>query len=214
MEWHILMMFFVAMLAITNPIGNVAIFISLVANTTIAHQRKTAITASVAIFLIFIIVVWTGSWILAFFGITPAAFETAGAIIIFLLGLSMLNAHDNKAGHSSMHHTEEEEKAAKKKVSVAVVPMAIPLVAGPGAITTIIIHTHILKTFIDKVFISVTCAVLSLILFVCFYFSSVISKLVGVNGIKIATRIMGIILSAIAIQMLSEGIVGLFAGRF
>lgn len=214
MDWHIMMTFFVAMLAITNPIGNLAIFISLVSDSPIPEQKKTALSASLAILIIFIVVVWTGSWILNFFGITPAAFETAGGIIILLLGISMLNAHDNKSGHSSMHHTEAEQKAAKKKDSVAVVPMAIPLVAGPGAITTIIIHTHIMKTVMDKLMISATCVVLSVILFVCFYFANVINKAVGVNGIKIATRIMGIVLAAIAIQMLSEGIVALFAGRF
>lgn len=214
MNWHMVMTFFIAMIAITNPIGNLAIFISLVSGSSVKEQKKTALGASVAILIIFILVVWTGSLILAFFGITASAFETAGGIIILLLGISMLNAHNNQSGHSSMHHTDEEQKAAKKKDSVAVVPMAIPLVAGPGAITTIIIHTHIMKTVIDKLIISGICVVLAVIIGVCFYFANVINKVVGVNGIKIATRIMGIVLSAIAVQMLAEGIVGLFAGRF
>lgn len=202
------------MLAITNPIGNLAIFISLVSGRSLKEKKKTAINAAFAIFIILVIIVWAGTYVLSFFGISPAAFETAGAIIILLLGLSMLHGHDDKVGHSSMHHSEEEQKSARKKDSVAVVPLAIPLVAGPGAITTIIIHTHALHSLMDKVVVSGICAILSIILFVCFYFSNIISKIVGVNGIKIATRIMGIVLSAIAIQMLSGGIIGLFAGKF
>lgn len=212
MDWTVYLTLFIALLAITNPIGNLAIFIALVSDISPAMQRKTAIQAGLAIFVILAIVTWVGPFLLAFFGISSSAFETAGALIIILLGLSMLNGHDHAAGHSAMHHTPDEAKAAKQKESVAVVPLAIPIVAGPGAITTLIVHTHATASIFDKMIVTVLCAILAMILFLCFYFSSWIQKYVGVNGIKVATRIMGLILVAIAFQMLGDGLKHLLPG--
>jgi len=204
--------FFVAMLAIMNPVGNLAIFIGLTARKSAKSQRSIALSSAIAIFVILLLVVWLGDAILSFFGITAAAFETAGALVIILLGLSMLRGHDSKAGHSHLHHSEEEDKAAKSKDSVAVVPLAIPIVAGPGAITTIIIHAHQIHSVMDKAIVSGICFGLSLILYIAFFFAAPINRVVGVNGIKIATRIMGLILTAIAFQMLGDGLKLLLPG--
>lgn len=212
MDWSIYMTFFVAMLAIMNPIGNLAIFIGLTSSLSKAEQHKLALHSALAIFVILLIVVWIGALMLSFFGISPAAFETAGALVIILLGLSMLHGHDNDSGHSSMHHSQDEQKAAVAKDSIAVVPLAMPIVAGPGAITTIIIHTHALNSVFDKVIVSGLCLSLSVILFISFYFASNVNRVIGVHGVKIATRIMGLILMAIAFQMLGSGLKALLPG--
>ncbi len=212
MNFAALFSFFIAMLAITNPIGNLAIFIGLVSDQTAQQQKQTARAAAIAIFVILILVTWVGNYLLEFFGISAAAFETAGALIIILLGLSMLKGHDNSQGHSALHHTAAEDAAAKMKKSIAVVPLAIPIVAGPGAITTIIIHAQQLNSVLDKVGVSIICAIISVILFICFYFSSRIHRLLGENGVKIATRVMGLILTAIAFQMLGQGLIKLLPG--
>ena len=200
-----LVTFTVAMLAITNPIGNLAIFASLTAGKSEDNKKKAAFIAGLAIAIILIIVIWTGDHILDAFGISTPAFETAGGLIIALMGLSMLHAKT-----SEIHHTKGEHEEAKTKESVAVVPIAIPLVAGPGAITTIIVHSHQFGTAADRLYVSLICIGLALILWICFYFSAPVSRLLGVSGINIVTRIMGIILTAIAFQMIAEGLKGLF----
>ncbi|MEQ9619543.1 MAG: MarC family protein [Deltaproteobacteria bacterium] len=199
--------FAVAMLAITNPIGNLAIFAGLTGDKTAEEKKKTAFVAGLAILIILIIVTWSGELILKAFGINIAAFETAGGLIIALIGLSMLHAKT-----SGIHHSPEEHEEAKTKDSVAVVPIAIPIVAGPGAITTIVVQVQKSGTIEDKIVITVVSIAISLLLWLCFYFSGPVSRLLGVTGINIVTRIMGIILAAIAFQMLASGLRTLFPG--
>lgn len=199
--------FTIAMLAITNPIGNLAIFASLTSDKSLEEKKHTAFIAGVAILIILIIVTWTGDLLLKAFGIDIASFETAGGLIIALMGLSMLHAKT-----SEIHHTKDEHEDAKTKQSIAVVPIAIPLVAGPGAITTIIVSTNTFSTIEDKVFITCVSIAISLILWFAFYFSAPVSRLLGVSGINIVTRIMGIILTAIAIGMMASGFKALFPG--
>lgn len=199
--------FVIAMLAITNPIGNMAIFASLTGDKTLQEKKHSALIAGIAILIILIIVTWSGDLILKAFGIDIASFETAGGLIIALMGLSMLHAKT-----SSIHHSKDEADDAKTKTSVAVVPIAIPLVAGPGAITTIVVNTHTYSTIDDKLIISGISIVLGLILWIAFYFSAPVSKLLGVSGINIVTRIMGIILTAIAFGMMASGFKALFPG--
>jgi multiple antibiotic resistance protein len=199
--------FIIAMLAITNPIGNMAIFAGLTGDKTLEEKRHSALIAGIAILIILIIVTWSGNLILEAFGIDIASFETAGGLIIALMGLSMLHAKT-----SPIHQNPDEAEDAKTKTSVAVVPIAIPLVAGPGAITTIVVSTHSYPTIEDKVIISAVSIVLGLILWGAFYFSAPVSKLLGVSGINIVTRIMGIILTAIAFGMMASGFKALFPG--
>ena len=202
-----LVTFAIAMLAITNPIGNLAIFASLTGDKTPEEKKKTAFTAGVAITIILIVVTWTGGLLLRAFGIDIASFETAGGVIIALMGISMLHAKT-----SPIHHTQEEQDDAKTKTSVAVVPIAIPIVAGPGAITTIIVNTHQYQTIEDKVMISGVCILIAVLLWLCFFFSAPVSRMLGVSGIKIVTRIMGIVLASIAFGMITSGLKALLPG--
>lgn len=199
--------FIIAMLAITNPIGNMAIFASLTGDKTLSEKRKTALVAGVAILIIFILVTWSGDLLLRAFGIDIASFETAGGLIIALMGISMLQAKT-----SPIHHSEEDQKAAEVKTNVAVVPIAIPIVAGPGAITTIVVNTHQYSSFDDKLIISVVSVVIALALWIAFYFSAPVSRLLGPSGVNIVTRIMGIILASIAFGMMASGFKALFPG--
>jgi multiple antibiotic resistance protein len=204
--------FFVAMIAIMNPIGNLAIFVTLVSDRSIEEQKDQAKWSAVAVLIILLLVTWLGNYILGFFGISDAAFETAGALIIILLGLSMMRGHDSQSGQNAMRCTEEEKVVALTKESISVVPVAIPIVAGPGAMTTIIIHSSQFPTLLDKGIISLICVALALIIYMAFSFSAQVSRVLGFIGIKIATRVMGLILVAIAFQMLGSGLVKLLPG--
>jgi multiple antibiotic resistance protein len=119
----------------------------------------------------------------------------------------MLHSHT-----SSMAHKEEEGEEAKLKESIAVVPMAIPIVAGPGAITTVINTTNQFPSIYDRLLISGICLGVTVVLWLCLRFAAPISKRLGVTGINLVTRIMGMVLTALAFQMLAAGLKELLPG--
>ncbi|MEM7223520.1 MAG: MarC family protein [Pseudomonadota bacterium] len=199
--------FAIAMLTITNPVGNLAIYAGLTGDNTASERRHMALIAGIAIAVILVLVVWLGDFIMLAFGLTVGGFETAGGIIILLLGLSMLHSKT-----SAMSHTKEEHDEAVGKNSVAVVPMAIPIVAGPGAITTVIVQTQKFDDVGDKAMITAICLGIAVLLWLAFAVAGPVSRLLGVAGVSIVTRIMGMILSAIALQMLANGMKALLPG--
>jgi multiple antibiotic resistance protein len=200
--------FAVAMLAVTNPIGNLAIFAGLTASRSEAERRATAVTCAVAVLILFLAVTWVGDLILKGFGITLPAFEGAGGLIVLLLGLSMLHSKT-----SPMHHTQAEADEAESKDSIGVVPMAIPIVAGPGALTTIIIQGSKFPDLASRVEMSLVGLGISVLILGAFLASSVISRWLGTAGINIVTRIMGIILAAIGVGMIGSAAKGMLAGH-
>lgn len=199
--------FAIAMIAVTNPIGNLAIFASLTAGRPDAERRATAVTCAIAVLVIFLVVTWAGNLILKAFGITVPAFEGAGGLIVLLLGLSMLHSKT-----SAMHHTKAEADEAQEKDSIGVVPLAIPIVAGPGALTTIIIQGSKYPTIADRIEMSLVGAGISVLILVAFLSSTMISRWLGTAGINIVTRIMGIILAAIGVDMIGHAVKGMLAG--
>jgi multiple antibiotic resistance protein len=212
MDWHVYLNLFVALIVITNPIGAVAIFTSLTTDDTLSTTRQESVKAMFGIFCILTVVAWSGDLLLRAFGISQSAFEVGGALIIILLGLSMINAHNGKP-HSEQNHSKEEQHAAKNSESIAIIPLSLPLVAGPGAITTLIIHTNKMGgAIVDKLATTGVCLSIALIFGLCFYFSNIIHKAVGDAAIKIATRIMGLVLVGIAFSMMQSGLVNMFPG--
>lgn len=212
MNFQAYMTFFVTMIAIINPIGDLAIFIGLMSGTPAKEQRKTALEASLAVFVILLMSIWLGTLFLDFFGITSSSFEAAGGFVLLLLGIGMVNGNDTDTGTSSQSYTLNEEKEGKKlvqkkkKVPLAIVPLAIPIAVGPGAIAACIIHAQRFHGMLDKILLSATSLLLASVTCFCFYFASVVSKFLGVTGVKVTTRIMGMVLMAIAFGMMSQGI--------
>ncbi len=207
MHWSQFTHFLVTMLAVTNPIGNLAIFIGLVANRSQAEQRKIALQTAITVAIIMLLMTWAGSYILDLFGITIAAFQMAGGLIITLIGLSML-----RPKKQTYSNTPEDANAHKAKGNIAVVPMGIPLIGGPGAITAILVNAHQYQGFVNKVYLTGGVIIITLIIFAALFFSSSIKKLFGDDGIKIASRVMGLILVAIAFTMIVSGMQAAFPG--
>jgi len=205
--WKEAVTFFATMFAITNPFGNLAIFIGLTADRTASEQRGIALRTAFASAVIFVVVIWVGEDLLSFLGISVPAFQCAGGIVITLLGLSML-----KSESSSMAHTHEESQAAQSQTSIAVVPLAMPIIAGPGAITTILVSVHDFSSLQARFYMTLGSIVIAGIIAVVLYFATPIQRLLGVTGINIAVRIMGLLLIAMAMGMLAAGALALFPG--
>jgi multiple antibiotic resistance protein len=196
--------FLVAMIIMMNPLGSLSIYLQLTHRYPRSHQRKTALTCGFAIAMIMIITLWIGGDVLDLLGITISSFRFAGGIILLLVGLSMLQSKE-----SPVNHTPADDVAAEHRESIAVVPMALPIIIGPGAISTLILASNDYPVFIYKSWLSVLCAGLALCMTIILYFGGPIGKFVGESVIKVITRIMGMLIMAIAAGMLANGLVGL-----
>jgi multiple antibiotic resistance protein len=197
--------FMVAMIIMMNPLGSLSIFLDLTSKSTFVAQRKMAVTTGIAILIIMLSSIWTGRDLLNLLGITIPSFRVAGGLILLLMGLSMLQSKE-----SPVSHTAEDDVAARERHSVAIVPMALPVIIGPGAISTLIIAAGDFPQFVSKAWISLLCLLLTLGMGMMLYFAVPIARLVGVSIIKVITRIMGMIIMAIAVGMLANGLMGLF----
>jgi multiple antibiotic resistance protein len=196
--------FIVAMIVMMNPLGSLSIFLELTRKSTRAAQRKIALNSGFAILTIMVITIWTGQQILELLGITIPSFRFAGGIILLLMGLSMLQSKE-----SPVSHTSADDVAARERESVAVVPLALPIIIGPGAISTLIIAGTDYPTWWNKIEMSFSCVLLALSMCMILYFGHSIARLVGSSMIKVVTRIMGMIIMSIAAGMLAEGLIGL-----
>ena len=200
--------FSVGLFAILNPIGNAAIYIGMVGERPKKDQHKIAFTCMIGIAVILVSVTWIGLPLLNFFDISIGAFQTAGGLIVLLIALDMIRAKQ----HHQEHHNAPEQKAAKDKAGIAIVPLATPIIAGPGAISAIVANMHTMPKVQDKLIVSgigISCAVLIGIVLV---FAPFLGRVLSESGMKIVTRVMGLILAAIAFQMLGDGLVALLPG--
>lgn len=187
-----------------NPIGNTGIFASLTASRSNEEARKTAITCGIAVAITLLAVTWSSSLFLALFGITVDELRTAGGIIVLLIGLHMLT---NNNAH---RHTPGEREDAADRQSIAIVPLTIPIVAGPGTLAAVMVTVHKHSTVTAKLEISAIILALSLLTAVLFALAGPISEKLGESGMGVVTRIMGMVLAAIAMGMLADGLKGLF----
>jgi multiple antibiotic resistance protein len=196
--------FLVAMIIMMNPLGSLSIFLQLTDKFPPLHQRKTALKCWLSITIIMVVTIWLGSQLLDLLGITISSFRFAGGIILLLTGLSMLQSKE-----SPINHTPEDDIAAEERSSIAVVPLALPIIIGPGAISTLVIASNDYPNFVLKAWLSLLCIVLASGMFIILYFGPTIGRLVGESVMKVITRIMGMIIMAIAVGMLANGLIGL-----
>ncbi|TAK78795.1 MAG: NAAT family transporter [Gammaproteobacteria bacterium] len=196
--------FLVAMIIMMNPLGSLSIFLQLTHKFPSAHQHRIALKCGLSIIVIMLITIWLGNQLLELLGITIPSFRFAGGIILLLTGLSMLQSKE-----SPMNHTPEDDIAAEERTSLAIVPLALPVIVGPGSISTLIIASTDYPTAHLKLWLSILCLMLAGGMGFILYYGSTIARLVGESVIKVITRIMGMIIMAIAVGMLANGLVGL-----
>ena len=197
--------YFISLLVICSPFSALPTLIILTHDRSMEEKKQIGIKSGIAVAVILTIVTWVGSPLLDVLGITVPAFQFAGGFIIFLLALSMLNAQTSR-----MKQTTEDQKEAKHKESIAIVPLAIPLMAGPGAISTVVVYVNSNPGFFNALYLNACALVVALVLGVTLYFAAHLEKVLGHTGINIVNRIGGIILAAMAVQTMSRGMLGLF----
>ena len=186
---------FLGFFAIMNPIANTAVFAGLVGDKTKSEQVKVATKALIVTFCVILCFSVLGKAIFHMFGITLSALRITGGILVFLVGYHMLNGQG-----STLHSAKSHEDA-----DVAISPLAVPLLAGPGTIATAMNYSS--SGGVSGILITVAVfALLCLITFFCFIFSSSILNVIGKAGLSIVTRLMGLILAVIGTQMVIVGV--------
>lgn len=198
--------FIATLFSMMNPIGNLGVVAGMTSDRPAREARRIAWTCGGAVAITLIIVAWSGSLLLDVFGITVESLRAAGGVIVLLIGLGMIR---NKSEHQ---HSPAELEDAKPRGSVAVVPLAIPIVAGPGTMAAVLVATQQHTSVLNKVEISIVILALAAFSGLLFSFAAPISKRLGESGMGVVTRVMGMVLAAIAMGMLAEGLKGMLPG--
>ena len=194
-----------ALLVITNPIGAIPVFITLTRDQLADQRKNTARITATAVAVVLIISIFLGEPLLRFFGITLPSFRVGGGILIMMMALAMLHGYPGETRHSPEEHIEAEDKDTS-----AVVPLAIPMLAGPGAISTTIVYAHRVHSFWDIVFLVLAALLVAGSVWAALSLADPIANRLGRYGISVATRVMGLILAAIAVEFIVGGIIQLF----
>jgi multiple antibiotic resistance protein len=195
---------FITLLAIVNPIGAIPIVMALTENASEADFKRTTKATVISVLVILLTTLLTGEFILAFFGISINSFRVGGGILLLLMAISMLHARQ-----SSISFSKEEADDGNRE-SVAVVPISMPLLAGPGAISTVILYSNKSHAPLHYVFMGVDIILITLILWLAFLSIPWISRHTSQTSINIFSRVMGLILAAIAVEFIANGLKGLF----
>ena len=191
---------FTSLLAIVNPLGAVPLYVALTAPYTREHRSATlrrAIITAVAVLVAFAL---AGTHILQFFGITRQAFQIAGGILFFGVGLDMLQAR-----RSRVKTTEEEESESSQKEDVGIIPLGLPTLAGPGAITTVIALNGQAQTAFDELAVYIAILLVLALCWMTLAAAPALTRRMGQTGMNVMTRLMGLIVMVVGAQFVING---------
>jgi multiple antibiotic resistance protein len=201
----------ITLLAVVNPLAAVPFFIHYTQGFTHGQRRRTVITASITAFLVIALSALLGLDILEFFGISLASFQVGGGMLLLISAMNMLNAQPAEAKQPGRDLEEGAQKAAAG-ASIAVVPLTIPLLTGPATMSTVVIYAERAQHFWQLMVLVGYGVVIGASTFICFALAEPIARVLGNTGIKVMTRLMGLILAALAVEVMAVGLVKLFPG--
>lgn len=184
-----------------NPLGTMPIFISMTSELDEAKRRKTARKAVIVAFATTLLFAFSGQLLFRFFGISVNSFRIVGGIIFFLMGQDMLQA---RLGKIKLSEKEAEINAYVNDISIT--PLAIPMICGPGAITNSIVLMEDANTFMKKLLLVASIAVILGITYLILISGTTISKKLGETGNKVLMRLMGLIVMVIAVEFFFSGL--------
>jgi multiple antibiotic resistance protein len=199
----------VTLLAIVNPLAIVPFFIHYTRGFSREQRRRTILTAAFSAFLVIATSAVLGLQILEFFNISLASFQVGGGMLLLISSMNMLNAQPAEAKPLTNELEDGAEKAAMG-ASIAVVPLTIPLLTGPATMSTVVIYAEQAQSFFQLATLVGYGVVIALASALCFSLADPIARVLGKTGINVMTRLMGLILAALAIEVMSGGLLKLF----
>jgi multiple antibiotic resistance protein len=203
------------LLAIVNPLACVPFFIHYTQGFSREQRARTIYTASFAAFVVIAASALLGLQILEFFSISLASFQVGGGMLLLIASMNMLNAQPAEVKRDSEEMQDAEAKAALGS-SIAVVPLTIPLLTGPATMSTVVIYAEKAQTILQQAALVGYGIVIGLATALCFALAEPIARVLGKTGINVMTRLMGLILAALAVEVMADGLQKLFpilAGR-
>src|SRR5262245_1674320 len=206
---HVYLKVFIAIYVLVNPLEGIPVFLARTQSMHPADRRMVARVAALGVTVILLATLFAGRGILSLLGIGVGAFATAGGIIIFLVALKMI------AGDISGPPPEQNEDIAESAKRFALVPLAMPLLAGPGVICSVIVYatkgpTDQGCTPLDYLILSLIIVAVGVATWAALRAADPLRRFLGETGIEVSTRISGILIAAIAVELFHEGLVRLF----
>ena len=199
----------IALLAIVNPIGVIPFFIHFTQGFSREQRRRTIHVAAFGAFIVIAVSALAGLRIIEFFGISLPSFQVGGGMLLLISSLQMLNAQPAESRKTDLAEGSDKIDAGD---SIAIVPLTIPLLTGPATISTMVIYAQKTKHWWELAILVGYGVVIGLAVWVSFALSGRIARAIGPTGINVMTRIMGLLLAALAVEVMSDGLVKLFPG--
>lgn len=196
---------FGSLFSIVDPFAALPVFLALAGGEPKEVQRNIALRAAMTCAAVLTVFAIAGAIIMKFFGITISGFKIAGGIILFGVAFEMMHARE-----SSTRSTREETVEAETKADVALVPLGLPLLSGPGAIAAVMVLMGKAETVPKKIVVHVAVIVVSALAFLVLRSGAHVSKVLGQTGIKLIGRVMGLLLAAVAAQFIIDGLIEAF----
>ncbi|MCG3125236.1 MAG: hypothetical protein CHACPFDD_00052 [Phycisphaerae bacterium] len=192
---------FSAVFFVVDPFAVIPLYLTITGGDSVEKKRATAARAALVMTLTLLAFAAAGGLIFKLFGITMGAFKIAGGILLFLMALDMLRAQRSRTRTSP-----EEEREGVQREDVAVIPLGIPMLAGPGAIATVTVLMSEARRSLLHVAIVVACIVLTgLLTFILLRAAVILERTLRQTGLNIVNRVMGLILAAVAVQFVVNG---------
>ena len=190
---------------IVDPLGNIPAFLAITEGRSAEERKRTAFRASLVTFLILLVFAFVGEWVLKLLRVTISSFQIAGGILIFIIALSMLQARRSRA-----KSTPQEEHEKHEGEDVAIFPLAIPMLSGPAAITTVMVLINLSTSMLQRGLVILAIFLTSLFPYWILAASVHLMKGLGQTGINVLTRLMGLLLAVISVQFVIDGIKAAF----
>lgn len=199
---------FAALFSVINPLGAVPIFVGLTQDDTKEERSRISFWAAVNVYIILIISFFVGQYVLAFFGISIDALRIAGGLIIVSSGFSLLTGKFSKKRGVN----KEVKNDAQKRNDIALTPLAIPMLAGPGSISLLIaMYQDYNKSVEQQVIACIAITAVAFVIFLMMRSAHYLSRILGASGIVAISRIIGFIVIAIGVQYISSSIVNILS---
>ena len=189
--------------ATVSPIDISAIFAALTSEYSDKKRKRTAVRAVMVATIVLLIFAVLGEALLSVLGISMASLRTAGGIILLLIGIEMVFARTSGASST----TELEDEETQERQDVSVFPMALPLIAGPGSMGAVMLMMAHASDFYQQATVILCVIAIMLLTLVCLFAATPITRLLGVTGMHVIMRVMGVLLCALAVQFIFDGVV-------
>jgi len=202
-----LVKFFVLLFVVVEPVTLVPVFASLTDGASERYRRKMSLKAVTVSGVVLALVALAGAWFIRMMGISIDAFRIAGGVMLFLIALEMVFARE-----SGTKTTREEKNEVQQRADISVFPLAFPIIAGPGALATVLLTFGTLKP--DPLMTAGLLVVIALVLLITLallLLTPLVNRVMGVTGAHVVSRLTGVVLAALAVQFMVDGLKGAFA---